>query len=404
MIDKSQIEAIKGRFDLLAYAGQHCELRKVAAKEWAGPCPMCGGNDRFRVRADGWFCRHCKNEPWQDAITLVMALENCTFADALARMDGHAFTLPPERRRAVASAKSEQPADWAGKAAALLQTAQAALYSDKDTRGADYLTKRGLTPATWQRFGLGYCAEVDLQKSVDYKTGRRTYPPQPAILIPWYADRRLVAIQNRFVNEHIYIDIDGKEHKDKHGKGEKAKLYPGSRTGGYLFGGQALARVCEDLRTLVICEGEINAMSIYQIASATKVDVLSIGSESQHLTPAMADYALKFSHIIVWADRPQVAKNLMAALPGAYGVASPGGQDANDLLRTGDLGGYLTAWRFQICRTKEQRDALYYDLWDAAQFGAELDAGTLQVMRHIEPCEKEIDRVPIFRAVRHPPR
>lgn len=157
MIDKQQILEAKERFDLLAYAGQHSELRKVAAKEWAGPCPMCGGNDRLHVRADGWFCRHCKNEPWQDAITLVMALENCTFADALARMAGNAFTLPPERRRAVASAKSEQPADWAGKAAALLQTAQEALYSEKDTCGADYLTKRGLTPTTWQRFGQRTC-------------------------------------------------------------------------------------------------------------------------------------------------------------------------------------------------------------------------------------------------------
>jgi phage/plasmid primase-like uncharacterized protein len=24
-------------------------LKKIAANEWAGPCPMCGGKDRFSV-------------------------------------------------------------------------------------------------------------------------------------------------------------------------------------------------------------------------------------------------------------------------------------------------------------------------------------------------------------------
>lgn len=378
MIDKLQIQDVKERFDLVSYAGQRTELRKAAAKEWAGPCPMCGGSDRFHVRADGWFCRHCKNEPWQDAISLVQMIESCTFADALARMAGNAFSLPPERRRAVASAKSEQPAAWADKAGAMLATAQAALYSDKDTRGAEYLTKRGLTPATWQRFGLGYKSDCGLPGTWNAETKERTYPAQPIILLPWYAGGRLVAIRYRFLQSHSYIDAGGKPQTNKQGS-----LF-GSIFERRLFGGQCLARACEDLRTLVICEGEINAMSIYQIAGETKVDVLSIGGESTHLTPAMVDYARQFRHIIVWADRPQVAKNLMAALPGAYGVASPEGQDANDLLQAGHLGGYLTAWRFQMCKTPADRRALYYDLWDATNTDTGLDAGTLQVMASFE--------------------
>lgn len=379
MIDKLQIQDAKERFDLLSYAGQHSELRKVAAKEWAGPCPMCGGNDRFHVRADGWFCRHCKNEPWQDAISLVQMIENCTFADALARMAGNAFTLTPERRRAVASAKSRQPADWASKAGAMLATAQEALYSERDNRGAEYLTGRGLTPATWRRFGLGYKSDCGLPGTWNKETKERSYEPQPAILLPWYAGRRLVAIRYRFLQSHNYIDAGGEEQSNKQGA-----LY-GSVFEGRVFGGQALARICEDRRTLIICEGEINAMSIYQIVSETSADVLSLGSESQRLTPAMVDYALRFKHVIAWADRPGVAKNLMAALPGAYGVASPDGQDANDLLQAGHLGGYLTAWRFQMCKTQAERLVLYYDLWDATNTDAGLDAGTLQVMEQFKP-------------------
>jgi len=392
MIDKEQIQDVKERFDLVSYAGQRSELRKVAAGEWAGPCPMCGGDDRFHVRADGWFCRHCKNEPWQDAIELVKALENCSFADAMSRMAGNAFALPSEQRRPVGSpSKKEQPADWAAKAGALLATAQEALYSEKDTRGAEYLTRRGLTPATWRRFGLGYQPHCALPGTWNADTKECTYEPQPAILMPWYAGRRLVALRYRFLDSHTYPDARGGETTNKQG----ARY--GSEFAGRVFGGQSMARACEDKRTLIVCEGEINAMSIYQVAGETKADVLSLGSESQRLTPAMAAYARRFRHVIAWADRPEVAKGLMEDLPGAYGVASPGGQDANDLLRDDHLGGYLTAWRFQMCQNKEQRDALYWDLWDAVQFGAELDAGTLQVMERIAPAEKEIDRVPLFR-------
>ena len=377
MIDKLQIQDVKERFDLLSYAGQHSELRKVAAKEWAGPCPMCGGNDRFRVRADGWFCRHCKNEPWQDAITLVMAVENCTFADAWARMTGNAFTLPPGRRRPVAKAKAEQPAGWADKAAAMLQTAQKALYSAEDTRGADYLLGREITPDAWLAFGLGYKPDAWLPGTWNDKTKERTYPAQPAILIPWYAGGRLVAIRYRFLSAHTYTDGYGKEQSNKQG------AMFGSAFEGRLFGGQCLVRCAEDLRTLVICEGELNAISVWQIASETKADVLSLGSESQHLTPAMVDYARRFKHIIVWADRPEVAKNLMAALPGAYGISSPDGQDANDLLRAGHLGGYLSAWRFQMCQSEADRKALYYNLVDAANTRLGIDDGSRQVMETI---------------------
>lgn len=377
MIDKLQIQDTKANFDLLSYAGQHSELRKVAAKEWAGPCPMCGGNDRFRVRADGWFCRHCKNEPWQDAYTLVMAVENCTFADALARMTGNAFALPPERRQPATKAKAAQVAGWADKAAAMLQAAQEALYSENDTRGADYLLGREITPDAWLAFGLGYKPDAWLPGTWNDETKERTYPTQPAILMPWYAGGRLVAIRYRFLQSHSYIDARGKEQTNKQG------AMFGSTFEGRLFGGQCLARCAEDLRTLVICEGELNAISVWQIASETKVDVLSLGSESQHLTPAMVDYARRFKHIIVWADRPEVAKNLMAALPGAYGISSPDGQDANDLLRAGHLGGYLSAWRFQMCQSESDRKALYYNLIDAANTRLGIDDGSRQVMATI---------------------
>jgi Zinc-binding domain of primase-helicase len=57
-------DAIKARVDLVDLAGRDVHLRKVATTrggEWAGPCPFCGGRDRFRVQPEKglWFCRQC---------------------------------------------------------------------------------------------------------------------------------------------------------------------------------------------------------------------------------------------------------------------------------------------------------------------------------------------------------
>lgn len=49
--------------ELLRLAG--CQLERTG-KEWAGPCPACGGTDRFRVwarasgRRPGYWCRQCQ--------------------------------------------------------------------------------------------------------------------------------------------------------------------------------------------------------------------------------------------------------------------------------------------------------------------------------------------------------
>jgi len=48
-------------------------LKKVGRNEWAGPCPWCGGNDRFHVWERGnYWCRpgsgHCGAEGWVDKL------------------------------------------------------------------------------------------------------------------------------------------------------------------------------------------------------------------------------------------------------------------------------------------------------------------------------------------------
>ena len=55
---------LKRSVDLLSLVGRDTRLKKQAGTrggEYAGPCPFCGGRDRFRVQPEKglWWCRNC---------------------------------------------------------------------------------------------------------------------------------------------------------------------------------------------------------------------------------------------------------------------------------------------------------------------------------------------------------
>jgi phage/plasmid primase-like uncharacterized protein len=81
------VVALKQRVDLLAVVARDTRLRKVAGTgrgEWAGPCPFCGGRDRFRVQPvlGSWWCRQCGGERWQDVVDYVVRRDGVSFVEA----------------------------------------------------------------------------------------------------------------------------------------------------------------------------------------------------------------------------------------------------------------------------------------------------------------------------------
>ena len=73
----------------------------------------------------------------------------------------------------------------------------------------------------------------------------------------------------------------------------------------------------------------------------------------------------------------------MTALPGAYGVRSPSGRDANDLLRSGHLGGFLATVRADAATSMGELERLLWALWDAAGLPAGIDAGSAAVLKSL---------------------
>ena len=75
--------------NLLSLIERDTRLRKVGGTrggEYHGPCPFCGGRDRFIVQpARGergkWSCRQCSPR-WQDDIVYLMQRDGLRFREA----------------------------------------------------------------------------------------------------------------------------------------------------------------------------------------------------------------------------------------------------------------------------------------------------------------------------------
>jgi hypothetical protein len=84
-----------GIFDV---AGRYTTLKRVTAIEYVGPCPVCGGRDRFGVNGHKqvWNCRGC--DQGGDVIALVQHVEGLSFQAAVERLTGEQIERERGRR------------------------------------------------------------------------------------------------------------------------------------------------------------------------------------------------------------------------------------------------------------------------------------------------------------------
>lgn len=337
---KQRLEAAKERIlqntNLIDLAGRRVELRKESSREFSGPCPHCGGTDRFHVKADAFMCRKC-HPKWSDAIEYTSWLEGVDYYGAIMRLDNGATSMPVvEKIKPVAKAASTSAYVWdepKRRQDALDNHALLLAGESKFARAAlEYLQGRGIGMDAAKAFKLG-CDAVYLPGSYEYESRKQSYPKKVAISLPWFNhDHALMCVKYRYLESHIYTDVDGKERKEN-------KTSRGSSLG-HVFGWQALSGP-DKCDVLIICEGEMNAISIWQ-AGQGLVDVLSAGSESVTtvLPIAVIELAKQYKYRIVWADKGDIADAAALSIRAAS-MRSPKGKDANDWLQAGKLGDLL---------------------------------------------------------------
>jgi hypothetical protein len=334
-LSKIDVPALKACVDLCELAGRYTTLKPWGRSgELAGPCPQprCPADeDGFHVHPDGWWKCYTCHPKRADAIAFVqwldLALDFRAACEFLATWSGGGAPVIPSDPAAAPKKPSQRASGWADpawQAAAqrLLAEARAALAGPAGEPGRAYLVGRGIVPEAWQAWRLGY---------TDARFDPRQERRRPAIVLPWYGPPGLTSLKYRF--------LDSQGRQDRFGQ-----LRGGQQI---LFGGHLLGQQHD---TLILCEGELNAVSIWQAVytlGIPAVDVVSFGSQGAAVAEPALALARRYRQIILWADETAPVRACLAALGSrAFGLRSPTAAaegvasvklDANALLQRGLL-------------------------------------------------------------------
>jgi hypothetical protein len=210
---------------------------KRASREWVGPCPRCGGRDRFGVNpAKGvWLCRHCGGG---DGVALIRHVLGCSFKDALDWLMGAEVRLDPaeaERREKDAARKAEERAAAEARARARAISQARDIWHEtrpaKGTAVGDYLRLRGLPERFAAAPPIALRFHPDLPYMVPAPDGRTWTELHrgPAMVAGCLApDGRLTAVHRTWIDLNA---PNGKARLLHQGEAMPAKKVWGSKKG-----------------------------------------------------------------------------------------------------------------------------------------------------------------------------
>lgn len=181
-------------YDLLSLVST--PLRKVAATrggEYHGPCPQCGGKDRFVVQPCGgddgrglWMCRAC-HPKWGDVVAFVEWRDGVGFREACDRL-GYALIAPAIDPDLPMPEPCEPPSRaWQERGKAIWMAAYHALWQSQGDKARAWLRARGLSNETIEWAALGYIAADTWEAPSIWglpPEHKKVYLPR-GIVIPW---------------------------------------------------------------------------------------------------------------------------------------------------------------------------------------------------------------------------
>lgn len=208
--------------------------------EHVGPCPECGGRDRFSIntRKGVFWCRRCENKG--DAIALVMWLQRLSFPKALDWLCGPSQDLSPAERKAredkAAAHRAERErveAQYRARAIADARAIWKAGQTAEDGPVRDYLTRRGIPRDLFPRLPVSLRFAPDLPFMIEEARGHyREIHRGPAMLAAVQgADGRFCAVHR------TWIDLDQPKGKAVICHPETGEVLPSKKVLGSKKGG-----------------------------------------------------------------------------------------------------------------------------------------------------------------------
>ncbi|AOY59564.1 CHC2 zinc finger domain-containing protein [Desulfococcus multivorans] len=298
--------------------------------ELAGPCPFCGGEDRFRVWPEKgrYWCRQCR--AGGDAIQYLREREGMTYREACA-------AIGVEPKNARSPARQEEPGwlsvEWQTATWALLEETRLSLQWYEPAK--NYLKGRGLNDETISMLGYNpTSAHMDraawgLPNETNPRTGgpKRVWIPR-GIVIPNVLDDGLI---HRL---RIRLPPDEFERSKEwtNGKGIKYAEIPGSGPDPLLLPGR------DGAEAWAVVESELDAYLIHQEAGDL-VNVLGLGSTTARPTVQMLQ-VMAGKRVLLCLDHDAAGWRATDRLPGEYWPV-PEGKDPGEYHQAG---GDIRAW------------------------------------------------------------
>ena len=314
--------------------------RKVSVAkggEWAGPCPGCGGEDRFHVwpeQNDGggsWWCRGCQQGG--DAIQFLRVFDGLGYKEACDHL-GRDPGRPPRRLRPQAPVRqewrpcehAEPPMVWQHHALQLVEWCHKLLLSNQEE--LKRLEARGIPREAVERFRLGWMPEdmwrpreqwgLDTVLKED-GTAKRLWLPK-GLVIPWRRDGRVMRVRVR------------------RPEGEpKYYVLPGSSAATWMSGAE--------LHYLVVVEAELDAVAVAAAAGDAAGVIAVQTSRGKPDAEALPVVQSKRLILVALDNDPAGAKGLpwwRDQFPQAVAAPVPEGKDPGDYVK--DHNGNLRLW------------------------------------------------------------
>jgi hypothetical protein len=332
--------------DLLTLASADIDLKRVASTnggEYHGPCPVCGGQDRFMVWPEQaphgrFWCRQCHiSGDDVDYLVIIRGMSKREALEACGRRRQHAQSVtnqspqcvpdpcPPKILPAMAQ-PDDLPDCWQTSARTLCDEAEKRLWSDAGQQAREYLNRRSLKISTIRAAGLGFI-ERDHREDPNawgLDGGKQVWIPGPSIVIPKTVGRTVYGVKFRRLadDDPKYVQI----------RDSRTILYGADQAG--------------DFRYMVLTEGEFDCLLLRQEAGDF-VAVATLGSATEDDFPAHAlPVILKLDRILIAYDADGAGTKgtvkLRARYPGLTRILmKPGSGDLTDYHM---VGGSLRAW------------------------------------------------------------
>lgn len=291
-------------------------LKKVASTrggEYAGPCPGCGGDDRFRVwpeqnrdehQSGSYWCRHCGRGG--DCIQFMRDFDGLSFqqaCDRLGRPLSNTWNLaapsaPGAKKKWDPKHHGSPEARWREKAKKFGVWCYEQIFEHKTVMA--WLEARGIRENTVVRFNLGW-NEGDLYRDREawglsviknQKTGRRRPLWLPrGLVIPWFTHER-----GKPALARLRIRRDGDLSF-----GPRYYVVPGSSMATFIVPPVLSSAGTAERCIYVIVESELDAVLLAQEAGDL-VGVAAMGSSAAKPDQATAEILARSPHILVALD------------------------------------------------------------------------------------------------------